>query len=495
MQLIRFSEAFDVLTENEDDWFDAVLNVDSNLCVDPFLIYQEDTPFWSGAHAHILEFFAMTFDCIRRAKGDRTSLPWRMAKNLMLFPEPAEFCLGVAASSPLGSGSGPGLQKEMLESISAALGHGMENVPHMEYLAILAGGIGYDRISDMTCNILKSYFIRYTQEICRKHRIPMSRVLVQNARWSSEHYYWVDARVDLPINPTITKKILPVLLTPEAFLRDIPVATEEKFWNYALDASELRDRFNFDISRNTPRFERARVARQNIEMVDRYFEALEHSRHDAYDLKQDPRRKLEPGTKNVLTADFPKVPLPASQDQVPAFVASLIENFAYCIENKGTWRTLWYKGESREEKMVQWLFYAMVVMYCRQNNVAITPESDAGRGPVDFTFAQGWRERALLELKLVRNTAFWDGLIKQTPTYAKAEEISTAFFVGIAYTDGEMSTASQSMIQRAAAIVSEEIGIEVKPLVIDARRKPSASKLRMTPEERGRLHNEEGSMP
>ena len=391
MEFIRFSDAFEILTTNEDDWFDATINVDSNFSIDPFLIYQDDTEFWAEAHNHILEFFAMTFDCVKRARGDRTSLPWRMAQNLLLFPEPAEFCLGVAASSPLGSGSGRGLQGEMLESISAALNHGINNVPHIEYLSILAGGIGYDRISDMTCNILKSYFIRYTQDMCRRHGIPMSRVTVKNADWSSGHYYWVDKRIELPINPAITKKVLPVLLTPEAFLRDIPVATEEKFWNYALNASELRDRFNFDISRNTPRVVRARAARQNIEMVDSYFDSLEHSTHEPYDLKDDPRRRLEPGARSTLLAEFPPVGLPSVQDEVPGFVSSLIENFAYCIEHKGAWRTLWYKGVSREEKMVQWLFYAMVVMYCRQNNVAITPESDAGSGPVDFTFSQGWK--------------------------------------------------------------------------------------------------------
>jgi hypothetical protein len=227
---MRFSEAFEVNVSNEDDWFDLTLNVDSNLCIDPFLIYQEDLSPWNTAHDHILDFFAMAFDCIRRARGNQNSLPWRVAKNLMLFPEPAEFCLGVAATSPMGAGSGPGLQREMLESISAALNHGLDNIPHLEDLAVLAGGIGHDRISDMTCNILKSYLIRYTQDVCRRHNIPMSRISVQHSDWSSEHYYWLEQKVELPINPMITKRVLPILLTPEAFLRDIPVATAEEFW-------------------------------------------------------------------------------------------------------------------------------------------------------------------------------------------------------------------------------------------------------------------------
>ena len=485
---MRFSDAFEIGPTNEDDWFDVTLDVDSNFCIDPFLIYQDDSGEWNTAHDHILSFFAMTFDCVRRAAGDKNSLPWRMAKNLMLFPEPAEFCLGVAATSPLGAGSGPGLQAEMLESISAALGHGLSNIPHMEYLAVLAGGIGYDRTSDMACNILKSYFIQYTQNVCRRHGIPMNKILVKHADWSDEHYYWIDKKVELPLNPTVTQQVLPILLTPEMFIKDIPVATAEKFWNYAQGASELRDRFNFDLARNAPRHLKARLARNNIGLVDSYFTSLEQERHNAYSLQDDPRRRLNPGeTRTSLLVNFPGAAMPTAQEGIPQFVESLVTNFAYCIENKGIWRMLWYKSRGREEKMVQWLFYAMVVMFCRQNNVAVTPESDAGRGPVDFTFSQGWKDRALVELKLVRNTAFWDGITKQVPTYARAEEIHSAFFVGIAYTDDEMNSASQSMVQRASALASEKNGIAITPLIIDARRQSSASKQRMAASERAEL--------
>ena len=81
--------------------------------------------------------------------------------------------------------------------------------------------------------------------------------------------------------------------------------------------------------------------------------------------------------------------------------------------------------------------------------------------------------------------------MKQVPTYARAEEIKSGFFVGIAYTDEELSAASKSKVHRAAALVSEKIGVEVKPLIIDARRKPSASKVRMNAEERSELRRVE----
>jgi hypothetical protein len=182
--------------------------------------------------------------------------------------------------------------------------------------------------------------------------------------------------------------------------------------------------------------------------------------------------------------------MPSGQSDIPRFVGGLIDNFAYCIENKGVHEALWYKGAGREETMVQYLFYAMVLMFCRQNNIDITPESNAGRGPVDFKFSQGWTDRVLVELKLVRNKAFWDGIMKQVPTYARAEEIHSAFFVAIAYTDDEIDSASHSMVEAAAALASEKNGIEIKPLIVDARRRVSASKERMSPEERADLRTD-----
>jgi hypothetical protein len=50
----------------------------------------------------------------------------------------------------------------------------------------------------------------------------------------------------------------------------------------------------------------------------------------------------------------------------------------------------------------------------------------------------------------VRNSAFWDGIIKQVPAYTRAEEIHAAFFVGVAYTDEEMAEASREKVEKAA---------------------------------------------
>ena len=486
--MTRFSDAFGIFATNDDDWFDLTIELDSYFGVDPFLIYQDDSSRWVAAHDHILKFFAVVFDCVRRAGGDKDALYWKIAEQLLLFPEPAEFCLGVSAKSPFGAGAGEGLQKDMLESISVALAHGKDSIPHMEYIDVLAGGLGLDRISDMTCNILKSYFIKYTQDVCRRHGIPMTNLLVHNADWSADDYEWVSKRVELPMNPVYAKHRLPILLTPEVFIRDIPVASADGFISYASGAADLRRRFNINLSRHVPRHLKAQMARASFTLIDEYFTKLEDKRWDAYPLEDDPHRRLNPGqTGAALLSEYPAATIPTTKSQVPSFVAALVKNFAYCIEQKGIWRSLWYKNRGLAEANVQRLFYLTAINFCRQNDIVVTPESSAGRGPVDFVFGKRWKDRALVELKLVRNSAFWDGIMKQVPAYTRAEEIHAAFFVGVAYTDEEMAAASREKVEKAAALASEKNGITITPLMIDARRKVSASKERMTPAERAEL--------
>lgn len=55
----------------------------------------------------------------------------------------------------------------------------------------------------------------------------------------------------------------PVLLTPERFLRDIPVATSEGLCTYAWrnNADDLRTDFNWDLAQNVGRQVRAKMAR------------------------------------------------------------------------------------------------------------------------------------------------------------------------------------------------------------------------------------------
>lgn len=486
---MRFSEYYSVEQDDSDDWYDTFLPADTNLAVDPFLIYEDKDPRWNSAHQSIVDFFGVIFHLIHQANGNNQSMAWKKAQALLLFPEPSEFCLGVAEGSPLGSGAGKELQQGMLDGIQAAVGLGIENISHMEMLALFQGGMGIDRISDSACNILKSDFIKYTQDVCNRHGVPMETFRVKNARWSDDLERWQEADVMLPLNP-FPKRRHPVLLVPQRFLRDIPVANANEFWRYAWrnHGDDLRNDFNWDIAQKVPRSVKARMARQRPRILQAYLSKLEEEQHDPYDMTRDPKLLVnwyEAGEGIASRSDLSFIPESASEFGM--FIKSVVEAYQHSVENQDGWYLLWAAGKPRPERAAQALFRSMVLHYCRANNIDLTGESNAGRGPVDFKFSQGWNARALVEVKLAKNSQFWDGILAQTPEYAIAEEVKIAIFVVIAFSDKDLEPDRTVRTREAGRIASELNSIQVDVVTIDARTKISASKKKMTREAREKL--------
>ncbi len=477
---MRFSEYNGIEPGPDDDWFDTLLPVDTNLCVDPFLIYDDTTPRWTTAHDHILDFFGLVFGLVRDSRGNENSIAWQQAKRLLRFPEPAEFCLGVAENSPMGSGSAAGLQEGMLEGVRTALGLGMDNLQHMEMLGLFQGGMGLDRISDAVCNILKSYFIEYTQDVCRRHGVSMEPFRVRNAAWSETFARWQEREVDLPANPFVARR-QPVLLVPRRFLKDIPVVTADAFWHYAWSnhAAELRGDFNFDLAQNVDRRQKAKMARQNPQVVAEYLRSLEYQDHEPYPVDRDPKLRVRWWEFGAQIARHSPLSYVASDPaEFPEFVKAVVEAFRRGIEHQGDWTLLWHGNTSAQEKRVQALFRSSVRHYCQAYNIDFSREPNAGSGPVDFKFSQGWSARTVVEMKLMRHTGFWDGILEQAPQYAIAEEVNVAVFVAIAYTDRDMEQERVAKVHRAAELVASTKNIQVFPVIIDARPKESASKLK-----------------
>lgn len=53
---MRFSEAFDIVRTDVDDWFDPDLSIDTPLFVDPIMLLQTSS-YWSKAHEELVNHF------------------------------------------------------------------------------------------------------------------------------------------------------------------------------------------------------------------------------------------------------------------------------------------------------------------------------------------------------------------------------------------------------------------------------------------------------
>ncbi|MEX1271879.1 MAG: hypothetical protein WEB55_05475, partial [Acidimicrobiia bacterium] len=83
----------------------------------------------------------------------------------------------------------------------------------------------------------------------------------------------------------------------------------------------------------------------------------------------------------------------------------LIADFKWFVEERGGSANFWAGERPYSEKQAQVLFHSSVMNACRAADVDISPESNAGRGPVDFKFAAGWSRRAVVELKFAKSSA------------------------------------------------------------------------------------------
>lgn len=473
-----FSRHFRVEQEEGEPWFDPILDFDVNLFIDPFRIFAAPLPPFQDSHAKIIEFFNRAFELAAEA-GGRRGLRQRVLLDILQFPEVAELCLGYTDLSTLGSGTGRGFSKIIAAGMQESISRGILQVQHFEEIGLLHEGIGCDRISDITANILKPELVDYTQRICIAHDIPMKRVRLRNARFDLRFLRWESGRVSLPENPFSGRG---VLLVPGSFLRRLPTINAEDFLDYLWENENqrLRDQFGYEVKSHVNKRGIIRIARENQFLVRQYLQYVEgRAAAVPYDLERDPAGLYQwDAATSRFVSDFPvALAPPENVEEFSSLVMTIVEQFRHFVEQEGGHQLLWNDppGRAKPEQAAQLLFQGIVKHYCRANNIDFSREVETGRGPVDFKFSNGFTQRTLLEVKLARNTKFWQGIRRQVPTYLQASEIRHGVVVIIVLDEKEFPRLGQ--LQQVIRTVGEKIGASIRPVTVNAlRQRPSASR-------------------
>lgn len=481
---MRFSELVGITRGPDDDWFDPVLSEDTPLYVDPLLVFEEEAPPFADARDSVVRFFATCRDLVHQDAG-RHGPAWAKAVRLLTFPEPKEFALGLAMGSPFGSGTDEFYGDQMAESLDV-ISHALDRqLDYVEMFALFVPGLGVDRISDIFCNVLKSRFITYTQQICAQHEVTAETISVRNASWSTRSGRWTDARLRLPVSP-VTRGA--VLLTPERFLQDIPQRiTANGFYGWAESNVNqvLREDLNFDLAEDVSRAVRSdrgrRLARRRPDIAFTFVdEVAEAADPRPYDVAADPDLLVgwyEAGRSSARTEVDPLTQ--PSEEGFHAWLGGLIDRFQHSVEHSDLWRVLWNDEltKPRNEKIVQAVAGQLWVLLCENADVDISREANVGRGPVDFKFSVGWKRRALIEVKLLKSRKLQKGAEAQLPQYMVSERISSAYYVCVGFTDADFSDGRLKLVQETCAAYERQSGYTVTPRFIDARPKESASNL------------------
>jgi hypothetical protein len=271
-----------------------------------------------------------------------------------------------------------------------------------------------------------------------------------------------------------------ILLVPRRYLRSVPTINADDFWDYCYvnENETLRNEYSQDVTKNVDKETIVDFARRHPEIRADYIADVEQRGPVSYDFSRDPKgivRWYEATAKYCQSH-----PVSFSIESKESFfdvISKMVSVFQNYVENNEGWGLLWNDNKTpRSENTAQQLFLGIVKHYCQANNIDISREPDIGRGPVDFKVSHGYTLRALLELKLAKNTKFWNGLEKQLPTYQKAENVEIGYFIVIVYSDQDIERLKD--IRTRVQSINEKTSYNITPFIVDARANPpSASKL------------------
>jgi hypothetical protein len=197
---------------------------------------------------------------------------------------------------------------------------------------------------------------------------------------------------------------------------------------------------------------------------------------DAYDFgsDQDGHGLFRDALSNFATRYPLQLAKPKAKTQIELkrVVYEIVAHFKTLIEKNGVNELLWDRDRPRKEKAGQRLFFAVADVYCKANNIDITPEADSGGGPVDFKFSSGYDGRLLVEIKLSTGKVV-HGYTTQLGVYEEAEKSFESVFlvIDVGKLDSKLKAILEHKNKQAAKKVrTPEI------VVVDAIRKPSASR-------------------
>jgi len=223
------------LRQEDIDFAIPFLDEDIPLYVDPFLLWKIPSMQDNALHATVVSAFNQLGALFTR--GNETEA----VTTLISLTECDEIGLG-NSKTKVGKKIGGKAANEILNLFKNIPQVQASGFAHFEEIQLLVDGISKDRISDITCSILKSFLIDYTAQSCEKYHIPMEKVDITVYDYKVQKL--VVENIFLPTNPAAKS---PILFAPRRWLRFSPWINYEDYFehHYIKDpANHFADRKN-----------------------------------------------------------------------------------------------------------------------------------------------------------------------------------------------------------------------------------------------------------
>jgi hypothetical protein len=205
------------------DFVDVDIEGDDPLFVDPRALRLSEGPWASDCISLIQVFFDSVVLAIR--EGERN----RAISLLASLREPNETHLGMSKGKARGMALGPGTAELIWAALSQSEAIKTGLIADLEETALMIPGIGYDRVSDITTNLIRGPLIAYTQVMCEQLDIPVE-AQDSGPMWDAEKERWFNQIALLPRTP-----VGRLLLVPKFIVRHgLHFSYEEYFNQYVL---------------------------------------------------------------------------------------------------------------------------------------------------------------------------------------------------------------------------------------------------------------------
>jgi hypothetical protein len=482
---IHFSDYFEIdpVVLNEYGAFDISLINDLPLFIDPFLLFNSEKEDYQSLHEGMINYLRFLRD--KAIAGTTTP---SLIRAWYTFPELKQTWLGFSQIGNVGRGLGRdfarSLHKNLLTIFSSFGEEEVTQGSHIEKLTLISDGIGRDKISDFTTNLIKEYLLHYTQEFTEAHLSinQTSRFHIRKVKFSYQTETWKTGSFILPHFRDDFIVLVPkdMLTKDEIWINRSDMIGQFDQIVEALPNDQLRTQLNNYLVSVLPEEPTSSEKRDAITLTIRnYPEFLEY-----YILFKEERGDDAVSVSEERVAWSHRLFV----DQASALASHLLSYTRFydligdtldearqrvqfmkdVIENKGGWRLFYVNGEYiRREKDLHILY--RLTWFATPSDVS--REVDNGRGPADFKISRGSQDKSIIEFKLASNPQLKRNLEKQVEIYKSASDAEKGLKVIIFFTEGEY--------ERVIGIL-DDIGMRGDPsvILIDARsdNKPSASR-------------------